>query len=63
MDKIVHCRTCGAEMAASAKSYTGICVANASAWVTAGIFLWIAYLFIMKGILKKDEERKGTCNL
>ena len=50
-------------MAASAKSYTGICVANASAWVTAGIFLWIAYLFIMKGILKKDEERKGKRNL
>ena len=56
-------RSVFAFMAASAKSYTGICVANASAWVTAGIFLWIAYLFIMKGILKKDEERKGKCNL
>lgn len=56
-------RSVFAFMAARAKSYTGICVANASAWVTAGIFLWIAYLFIMKGILKKDEERKGTCNL
>lgn len=56
-------RSVFAFMAARAKSYTGICVANASAWVTAGIFLWIAYLFIMKGILKKDEERKGKCNL
>ena len=56
-------RSVFAFIAARAKSYTGICVANASAWVTAGIFLWIAYLFIMKGILKKDEERKGKCNL
>ena len=24
---------------------------------------YYAYLFIMKGILKKDEERKGKCNL
>ena len=51
-------RSVFAFMAARAKSYTGICVANASAWVTAGIFLWIAYLFIMKDILKKDKERE-----
>ena len=51
-------RSVFAFMAARAKSYTGICIANASAWVTAGIFLWIAYLFIMKDILKKDKERE-----
>ena len=51
-------RSVFAFIAARAMSYTGICVANASAWVTAGIFLWIAYLFIMKDILKKDKERE-----
>jgi uncharacterized protein with PQ loop repeat len=33
-------------------SYTGVCIANASAWFTAGVFLWIAY-----GILMKRMER------
>lgn len=37
-------------------SYVGVCFANASAWFTAGIFLWIAYLFVMR----KMEREKGT---
>ncbi|MBQ8637825.1 MAG: MATE family efflux transporter [Lachnospiraceae bacterium] len=45
-------------LAAQAHSYTGVCIANASAWCTAGIYLWIAYLFIMRGIIRKDEEKK-----
>lgn len=45
--------------AARSQSYTGVCIANASAWCTAGIFLWIAYLIIMKGMLKKEEEKKN----
>jgi Na+-driven multidrug efflux pump len=39
-------------IAARMLSYTGVCIANASAWFTAGVFLWIAY-----GILMKRMER------
>ena len=41
-------------------SYVGVCFANASAWLTAGIFLWIAYHFLMKKMVrdkKAHEER------
>lgn len=55
-------RSIFAFLAARAMSYTGICISNASAWVTAGIFLWIAYLFIMRDILKKDEAKKKLKN-
>ncbi len=34
--------------AAQYKSYLGVCMANAAAWLTAGVFLWIAYLFVVK---------------
>lgn len=44
--------------AAQSHSFTGVCIANASAWCSAGIFLWIAYLFIMKGLIRKDQEKK-----
>ena len=29
-------------------SYTGVCLANVSAWLTAGVFLWLAYHVLMK---------------
>ena len=35
-------------MAAHRLSYVGVCLANASAWCSAGIFLWIAYYPFMK---------------
>lgn len=35
-------------MAAQRLSYVGVCLANASAWCSAGIFLWIAYYPFMK---------------
>lgn len=41
-------RSTAAFIAASMLSYVGVCFANASAWLTAGIFLWIAYLFVMR---------------
>ena len=37
-----------AVVAASLLSYEGVCLANASAWCFAGIFLFIAYRFTMK---------------
>ena len=46
--------------AAHLMSYVGVCFANASAWLTAGIFLWIAYHFLMKKMVlekKVHEER------
>ena len=42
--------------AAHLMSYVGVCFANASAWLTAGIFLWIAYHFLMK---KMVRDKKG----
>ena len=56
-------RSVFAFIAARAKSYTGICVANASAWVTAGSFSLDCLSVYNERHLKKDEERKGTCNL
>lgn len=49
--------------AARSRSYTGVCIANASAWCTAGIFLWIAYLIIMRGMLKREKEKKRERSL
>ena len=46
--------------AAHLMSYVGVCFANASAWLTAGIFLWIAYHFLMKKMVRDKnahEER------
>ena len=46
--------------AAHLMSYVGVCFANASAWLTAGIFLWIAYHFLMKKMVREKkvhEER------
>ena len=40
-------------VAADLKSYVGVCMANAAAWLSAGVFLWIAYLFVMKSWKKK----------
>lgn len=53
-------RCAAAFVAARLLSYEGVCLANASAWLTAGIFLWIAYRILMKKMKadkKKTEER------
>lgn len=51
-------RSVAAFLAASMLSYVGVCFANASAWCTAGIFLWIAYLFVMKKMVKMNLARQ-----
>ncbi len=44
-----------AVLAASLMSFTGVCFANAAAWITAGLYLWISYLYTMR-----KWERKQT---
>lgn len=51
-----------ATVAANLMSYTGVCIANASAWCTAGIFMWIAYLIIMKGMIRRDALKNDKRN-
>ncbi len=41
--------------AARMLSYTGVCIANAGAWLGAGIFLWICYHFVMKKMIRDKE--------
>ena len=53
-------RCIAAFVAAKLLSYEGVCFANASAWLTAGIFLWIAYRILMKKMVadKKLHEEQ-----
>ena len=44
-----------AVVAASLLSYEGVCLANASAWFFAGIFLYLAYRSVMKR-MERDKE-------
>jgi len=43
--------------AARLLSYTGVCLANVSAWLTAGLFLWLAYHVLMKRM--SESVQKG----
>jgi Na+-driven multidrug efflux pump len=49
-------RSAAAFVAAGMRSYTGVCFANVGAWLTAGVFLWIAYGVLMKRMEKKAEK-------
>ena len=51
-------RAVAAFVAARMLSYTGVCFANASAGCMAGIFLWIAYRFVLKQ-MEKESGRNG----
>ena len=42
-------------IAARMLSYTGVCAANVSAWVSAAVFLWICYYFAMKKMVRDKE--------
>ena len=42
------CRSVAAFAAVKLNSFTGVCMANASAWVVTGLFLAVAYLFTVK---------------
>ena len=44
-----------AVIAAQHQSFAGVCVANMSAWVTAGVFLWASYLVIFRRIAKQGH--------
>lgn len=44
-------------VAARLLSYKGVCFANASAWLTAGVFLWIAYHVLMRKMLKDAQTK------
>lgn len=50
-------RMAAALLAAHFFSYEGICVANISAWLTAGVYLLIGYIVIMRRMLKREEAR------
>jgi len=43
-------------VAARMLSYTGVCLANVSAWLTAGVFLWMAYHVLMKRMERNSEN-------
>lgn len=47
------CRAVAAFAAAYYNSYVGVCFANASAWLITGVFLAIAYIFVMRNMTKK----------
>lgn len=55
-------RSGAAFVAAKFLSYEGVCFANASAWLTAGIFLWIAYRVLIKRMVSEKalKEKAGT---
>lgn len=44
-------------VAAKLMSFTGVCIANISAWFTAGVFLLIAYRVLMKRMLRAAQTR------
>lgn len=52
-------RCVAAFVAASLLSYEGVCFANASAWLTAGIFLWIVYRIVMKKMVRDKAVYGG----
>ncbi len=43
-------------VAAKLMSYTGVCLANVGAWLTAGVFLWLAYHVLMKQMKKRRQD-------
>lgn len=51
-------RCVAAFVAARLLSYEGVCFANASAWLTAGIFLWLAYRVLMKKMVADKQHHE-----
>lgn len=47
------CRGTVAFIAAYYQSYVGVCMGNASAWLVTGVFLAIAYVFVMRKLTRK----------
>ena len=42
-------------IAAHYQSYLGVCIANVTAWVTAGVFLWIVYIVTMRKLCRQTK--------
>lgn len=53
VELVVRC--VAAFVAARMLSYTGVCIANAGAWLGAGIFLWICYQFVMRRMIRDKK--------
>lgn len=47
-------------IAASMRSYVGICMGNVAAWVTAAIFFVVLYLILMKHMEREKAAYRGT---
>lgn len=52
------CRCVAAFVATRMLSYVGVCMANASAWLVAGIFFWILYEILMRKMYKDRENHR-----
>lgn len=44
-----------AVIAAHSGSFAGVCMANMSAWVSAGIFLWLSYCILFRKIVRQGH--------
>ncbi len=44
-----------AVIAAHSGSFAGVCMANISAWVSAGIFLWLSYCILFRKIVRQGH--------
>lgn len=55
-------RCVAAFAAARLMSYEGVCLANASAWFTAGVFLWIVYHIMMKKMLRDKAAYEAAAS-
>lgn len=53
-------RSIGAFVAASMMSYVGVCFANVSAWCTAGMFLAISYIFVMRKMMRDKANYESV---
>ncbi len=58
VELVVRCVV--AFIAAKMLSYIGVCIANAGAWLGAGIFLWISYYFVMRRMTREKERYEAV---
>ncbi len=54
------CRCVAASVATRMLSYTGVCMANASSWLVAGIFFWILYEILIRKMYREKEHHRKT---
>lgn len=49
-------RCVAAFVATKMLSYEGVCIANAGAWLGAGLFLWICYHYVMRRMIREKQR-------